>query len=255
MGSADSHHFASHHHPKNIADRLKTKRNYSEGSRKEKKQYLPRNTTMFGKSVGNYTVKLATAILYGLLLCGNLVQAQYQPIAELNVEAYLGRWYQMYTNFGFILLELGGRCTTADYELVDGNLVSILNQSRPKFLPGFLARTTGFAVQGDQEEGVFTVTQNYLFPASPEGVEFKPPGNYWIIAIGPIVNNQYEWVSISNEDKTSCFILARDPETFPGSEYEQEALRVFEENGFDSFFVNKPIPTSHKWCGNYGVFL
>jgi lipocalin len=175
---------------------------------------------------------------------------EYEPIATLNVPAYMGRWYQMYTSKAFILLELGGRCTTADYTLRDDGKVALINQSRPLLVPKIFARTTGFAVQSPQVEGAFTVTQQYLKEGDADDVEFVAPGNYWIIGIGPIVNGGYQWAVVSNEDKTNCFVLARDPESFKGSESEDEALGVLEGFGFDSP-TNKPIPTSHVACLGY----
>jgi lipocalin len=41
----------------------------------------------------------------------------YAPVADLNTEAYLGRWFQMAASAQFLLLELGGNCVTADYKL------------------------------------------------------------------------------------------------------------------------------------------
>jgi hypothetical protein len=54
-------------------------------------------------------------------------------------------------------------------------------------------------------------------------------------------------VSISDPGKATSFVLARDPEGFKGSNYEKDALAVFEEFGFNSI-ANKPLPTSHVAC-------
>jgi lipocalin len=179
-----------------------------------------------------------------------LVSSQeFEPIDDLDVDAYMGRWYQMYTTKGFILLELGGRCTTADYELRDDGKVELINQSRPWLVPQQLARTYGFAVQSSTVAGAFSVTQQYLKEGDPDDAEFDSPGNYWIIGIGPIVDGEYQWAAVSDPDKTTAFVLARDPEDFKGSDYEEDALDVFEQFGFDS--INKPLPTSHFACFDY----
>jgi len=111
-------------------------------------------------------------------------------------------------------------------------------------------------VQGDEKEGAFTVAQGYLFPLNPDDVVYKPPGNYWIIGIGPIVDNQYQWAVVSTPEKANCFVLARDVSTFKENGYESDALKVFDEfGGFDNFFSNKPFPTSHFLCFGYFSFF
>jgi apolipoprotein D and lipocalin family protein len=197
---------------------------------------------------------LARLVILFLLSFGDVVSSQtYEPIATLNVPAYMGRWYQMYTSKLFILIELGGRCTTADYTLRSDGKVALINQSRPWLIPPIFARTTGFAVQIPSPglEGTFTVTQQYLKEGDADDVEFEAPGNYWIIGIGPIVNNEYQWAVVSDPNKATVFILARDPQGFKGSAYEDEALAVLEDfGGFDKP-TNKPIPTSHVACLGY----
>lgn len=164
---------------------------------------------------------------------------------------YLGRWYQTHANAGFILLELGGRCATADYELVSEKKVALVNQARPRFIPRIFARTTGFAIQGDEAEGSFTVAQRYLAKVDEESVEYESPGNYWIIGIGPIVDGQYQWAAVSNPDKTLSFIIARNVDEFLGSEAEEEATKLFEDFGFSGLFGRKPRRTSHRFCFGY----
>jgi apolipoprotein D and lipocalin family protein len=191
-------------------------------------------------------------VLLLLLSFGNAVSSQtYQPITSLNLDAYLGRWYQTYTNLGFILLELGAKCTTADYtKTADGN-VALVNQSRPPLIPQIFARTTGFAVQNPSGvQGAFTVAQQYLKEIDEDDVKYEAPGNYWIIGIGPIVNNQYQWAVVSNPGKTLCFVIARDGENFKGTQYEEDALAVLETFGFNTI-KNKPLPTSHVGCKGY----
>lgn len=184
-----------------------------------------------------------------------LASAQdYKPIDSLNVEAYMGRWYQMYTTIGFKLLELGGICVTADYTLRSDGKIALVNQARPWLIPQTLARTKGFVAQSPTVEGAFTVDQRYLFTPNPDDTNFDEPGNYWIIGIGPIVNNEYQWVAISTPDKGPNFILARDPSGFKGSDYERDALAVFSSfGGFDGFF-NKLRRTAHFFCFGYPNF-
>jgi len=180
--------------------------------------------------------------------------AEYAPIENLNTTAYLGRWYQTHSSFQFVLLTFGGQCVTADYELVDDKKISLVNQGRPLLVPRFLVRTTGFAVQSPegQPEGAFTVAQRYLLGVDSDSVVFEDPGNYWIFAIGPLdENDQYQWAAVSNPQKTLSFIITRNIQEFQ-EKYQDEVLALFDELGFNRFFVNKPIKTRHLLCFGAG---
>ena len=198
-----------------------------------------------------FTSKKSFSLLVFVALLSAVLGQEYKPIDTLQVDAYLGRWYQMYANLYFVLLEFGGRCSTADYELAEPKKIALINQSRPHLIPRFLARTTGFAVQGNEAEGAFTVNQRYLFSTDPDEVTYNSPGNYWIVGIGPIVDDQYQWAVVSNPRKTLSFVIARDPVNFPGSQYEEDALQLMADFGFTDLFLNAPIATHHFWCGNY----
>lgn len=184
-----------------------------------------------------------------------LVTAQvYAPVATLDTEAYMGRWYQMAASAQFVLLELGGICATADYTLrpEDGK-IALVNQARPWLIPRFFARTTGFVAQSPipTEQGAFTVNQVYLFSIDPDDVEYEAPGSYWILALGPIVNGKYEWAVVSNPEKTLSFILARNVQDY-NKLYKKAANQVFTDlGGFDNVFKNKPIETKHFLCFGY----
>jgi lipocalin len=190
------------------------------------------------------------AILLFHAFVGTISAQEYKPIDALDVDAYMGRWYQTHANLQFILIELGGRCATADYKLEADGKISLVNQARPWFVPQLFARTTGFVVQGDESPGAFTVVQRYLRKTNPDEVEYKTPGNYWIIGIGPIVNGQYQWAAVSDPEKSLSFIIARDVKDFR-DKYEDDALKVFDDFGFDKVLDKKPLRTSHHLCFGY----
>ena len=176
------------------------------------------------------------------LLLGAARSEELKPITTLNVDAYMGRWYQTHTTLGFVLLELGGRCTTADYKLESDNKISLINQSRPRFTPAALARTKGYAVQSDKVAGAFTVSQQYL-RAPNRNVVFQPPGNYWIIGLGPMVDGQYQWAAVAVPDRSAAWIIARNVDDF-NAKYVKDALAVYEKaGGFGDL-----IRTSHSKC-------
>jgi lipocalin len=179
----------------------------------------------------------------------------YAPVSTLDTEAYMGRWFQVAASAQFILLELGGNCATADYKLrpEDGK-VALVNQARPWLIPKWFARTTGFVAQSPDpsKQGSFTVAQRYLFSVDPNTVEYKDPGNYWIIGLGPLTSGQYQWAAVSNADRSLSFILSRSVEDY-NKLYKQDILQVFDNfGGFDNLLTNKPIDTKHLFCFGYG---
>merc|ERR1719443_2680795 len=74
----------------------------------------------------------------------------YGPLDDVDVNAYLGRWYQTYASFTVkYTFELGGNCVTADYVLADADgddtVVAVRNTVRP-FGPALPIAVNGFAV-------------------------------------------------------------------------------------------------------------
>jgi lipocalin len=201
--------------------------------------------------------------LLTLLSLATLAFAVPQPVTELDEAAYLGVWYQTYASFTVkFTFQLGGNCVTAEYgatevpaeEGVRGATISVLNTVRlfPKlrvFFPDIFTgvKISGFAVQSPTTEGALEVS---LGPRAndPAAATFNPPGNYWIIALGPIVDAKYDWAVVSDSEQETLYVLTRDPQRFK-SEYEADVLAMVEEMGFTNFF-NKPRSTNQKGC-NY----
>merc|ERR1711862_694413 len=108
----------------------------------------------------------------------------------------------------------------------------------------------GFATQSpdNMTQGALSVS---LGPNAE--AEFEDPGNYWIFDLGPIVDDQYQYSLVSNDNQQQLYVLARDPETFDDL-YAEEVLNVCEEMGFTGF-LNKPrrsnqISVDTEYTGN-----
>jgi len=167
------------------------------------------------------------------------------PLETVDVDAYLGRWYQTYASFVVkYTFELGGKCVTADYTATDvSGTIAVVNTVRPLGGDFLSIPIEGFAVQSPDSttQGALTVA---LGPSAGEAdeAEFTDPGNYWIFALGPIVDDQYQWALVSNDgDQRQLYVLARDPEEFEDL-YEEEVLQICEEQGFTGF-LNRPRRT------------
>jgi len=181
------------------------------------------------------------------------------PVTELNAEAYLGRWYQVYASFNVkYTFELGGNCVTADYgstSLNQPQVVSVLNTVRLlpsyRWLPSSFRNVeiNGFAAQTSDGTvpGAFTVSLG-PFVGSASSASFDPPGNYWIVKLGPIVEHKYSYAVISNADADQLYVLTRDPEKFKTND-ENGVLQWLKEEGFTGFW-NRPRATNQDGC-NY----
>jgi hypothetical protein len=65
--------------------------------------------------------------------------------------------------------------------------------------------------------------------------------NYWVVAVRPVLNEQYQWAVVSSPDQEMLFILARDPEVFRAL-YEATVLAGVAELGFTTPY-NSPLET------------
>jgi lipocalin len=194
----------------------------------------------------------SAVIFLGLFVA--TVSAQ-EPRDDVNVTAYLGRWYQVYASvFIKYSFELGGNCVTADYGATDEDgVVSVLNTVRPlararRFLPNRLdgIKVRGFAAQDPASATSGALSVNLGHRATADGTTFSDPGNYWIIDLGPIVDDLYDWAVVSDSDQRALYVLTRDVARFR-EEYEETVLADLEAMGFTDF-GNKPRPTNQDNC-------
>nr|XP_054763483.1 uncharacterized protein LOC129270101 [Lytechinus pictus] len=125
-------------------------------------------------------------------------------VYDIDMNKYVGTWYNMYTNYwsdSFLGTE-GAECTTAQYSKLSETSFAVVNTYT---VEGELVTTTGNArVPLPSEPGKILVNLDN------QATESK----YWILKLGPIVNNQYEYSVITDDKGQSLSVLARDPETF-----------------------------------------
>lgn len=175
------------------------------------------------------------------------------PLETINVTAYLGRWFQTHASLTVKwTFELGANCVTADYGPTDvEGVVTVKNIVRPLFSDFLSIQINGFAVQNPDNStarGALSVVLGPFFNDASE-VEFYDSGSYWIIAVGPVIDDRYEWAVVSDRDQSSLYILARDPAQFKEL-YEEEVLAMCEDMGFTTFF-NRPLCTNQLFLCSY----
>lgn len=157
------------------------------------------------------------------------------PVPTVNVPAYLGTWYQMYSDLSTFLFS-SQYCVQATYGIFPNNTVSVHNRDRIGSVTGDERQIYGWASQDAKAQGILTV---YL-----QGVPVGAP--YWIVAIGPEEGNKYQWAVVSDELQISLFVLARNVTRFY-REFNETVYSLLINEGFNTP-VNSPVPTYQVGC-------
>lgn len=141
-------------------------------------------------------------------------------VNELDVNSYLGHWIQVYgapTNYVF---QGYGTCLTADYGLLDNGQISVLNAQLDKNKE--LETIGGYGYyKNASEPGKLTV---HL-----DGVPVDAP--YWVVKLGEIVEDQYQYSVITSPSGISLWVIVRDVEQF-NELYSNEVKAYLDENNF-----------------------
>jgi len=141
-------------------------------------------------------------------------------VSELNVNQYTGRWYQVYGAPTNVLFQGYGKCITADYSVLPSGNVSVVNSQLNK--QGELNQISGYAYyQNSSEPGQLTV---HL-----DGVPVDSP--YWVVKLGEVVDDQYQYSIITTPSGLSNWILARNLTEF-AEKYDSEVTKYLNENKY-----------------------
>lgn len=136
---------------------------------------------------------LGQLVFYLLLSFGY----SYSPVEKLDINAYLGRWYQVIGSEINLVFMANGSCITADYGLGNNN-ITVLNSELYK---DKLQQIRGYAKSINQNiQGELAV---YL-----QGVPVA--GQYYIYGLGQIMDNQYSYSIVSDQYFLTLFVLVRN---------------------------------------------
>lgn len=161
----------------------------------------------------------------------------YKAVDELDLSKYVGHWYQVYGDNFNRIFQGNGKCSTADYELLDDGRVSVLN----KQLSNKNAQETisGYAYYiNDDCCGYLTVQ-----------LEGTPEAPYWVLEVGPIVNDYYDYAIVSDNFALSLFVLARNVEDFY-KYYNDDVKKSLYDLGFNQIW-SYPVPMNQTDCSYY----
>ncbi len=158
---------------------------------------------------------------------------EYKAVDELDLTKYDGFWYEVYGDNFNKLFQGNGRCSTAQYKLLDDE-VSVLNSQIDE--NNEQDQITGYAYYKDGDCcGYLTV----LLDGTPEAP-------YWVLELGPIVDEKYDYSIVSDNKALSLYVLARDVDRFYESYYAM-VLDSLNEFGFNKKY-NEPQTMNQTDC-------
>lgn len=180
-------------------------------------------------------------MLFNLLLVLSLVFVNSQDLAptisSINVDNYLGHWLQVYEAPTNVIFQGYGTCITADYGLLDNGDISVLNSQLDENKE--LEQIFGYGYYKNfSEPGKLTV---HL-----DGVPVESP--YWIVKLGEVKDNQYQYTIITNPSGISLWVLTRNVDEFKKL-YDKEVVDFLEQYNF------KYRPVSQDACSNNNLQL
>lgn len=141
-------------------------------------------------------------------------------VSELNVNYYLGHWFQVYQAPTNVIFQGYGTCITADYGLLEDGTIDVLNTQLDE--NNEVDQIAGYAYYKNiSEPGKLTV---HL-----EGVPTDSP--YWVVKLGEVVNDEYPYSIITTPSGISLWVLVRDVDTF-FDVYNTEVIDFLNEYSF-----------------------
>lgn len=175
---------------------------------------------------------ICLTILFGLYCL--TVSAEYKAVDELYLPSYMGKWYQVYQDNFNKLFQGIGKCSTATYKIVDDNKVSVFNKQIDE--QNEIDQITGYAYYKDDDYGGYLTVKLKDLPEAP----------YWVLELGPIADNLYDYSIVSDDKALSLFVLTRDVDKFYKN-YNDDVLKSLENFGFTKKY-NMPIVMNQTDC-------
>ncbi|CAH1789440.1 unnamed protein product [Owenia fusiformis] len=152
-----------------------------------------------------------------------------KTVDKVDIEKYLGRWYQAYSNKNMEARFLKDAfCVHADYTLVNATTITVRNSNRRRSPTGPLGQIEGFGYKSESEGKLWIKLNNGRLNPSP----------FWILKLGPVINGQYQYAVSSDPLRFALFVLTRNPSEFY-EKYNDEVLEFLKEQAFTNE-GNKP---------------
>jgi len=142
------------------------------------------------------------------------------PVSYLNINNYLGHWITIYQAPTNLIFQGYGSCITADYGLLENGNINVINTQINEHKE--IEQINGYGYYKNiSEPGKLTV---HL-----EGVPVDSP--YWIIKLGEVINNQYQYSIINTPSGISLWVLVRVIDTYLNL-YDEEVTDFLNQYNF-----------------------
>lgn len=177
-------------------------------------------------------------IILAIAATARAIQVNPDTVPELDIEKYLGLWYQMASDeFVIKAFETDAYCCTALYgDNKDGTL-SVHNYAAIGGPAGTTYDIDGYAYQSDPDN--YPGRLKVKFDAGQDAAPFPAP--YWVLELGPVNSNGlYDYAIVSDNLSSFLFVLARDVQTY-NAKYKDSVMKSLDEMGFKG--VTAPIET------------
>jgi lipocalin len=159
---------------------------------------------------------------------------EYKAVEELDLTKYAGKWYQVYKDNFNRLFQGESKCSTAEYEIMSDNKVSVVNKQINK--NNEYDTISGYAYYKDNDCcGYLTVV-----------LKGTPEAPYWVLELGPEVDGYYDYSIISDDKALSLFVLTRDVDRFYKL-YDTQVLDSLNDFGFNKK-INAPKVMNQTDC-------
>ena len=159
---------------------------------------------------------------------------EYKAVDNLDLEKYVGKWYQVYQDKFNKLFQGNGRCSTAEYSILTSNNVSVFNEQIN--MKDQYDSISGNAYYKDGDCcGYLTVL-----------LEGTPEAPYWVLELGPIVDDLYDYSIVSDNKALSLYVLTRNVERFYKL-YDEQVLISLDDFGFTKT-INSPLIMNQTDC-------
>jgi hypothetical protein len=148
--------------------------------------------------------------------CGN-----FTTVTELDLTKYMGNWHQVYAAPFDYVFQGYGKCITADYQIIGSNNVSVLNAQYNR--DNEYEEIKGYAFYKDvSEPGQLSVVLDGVGNVAP----------YWVLKLGNVVNDNYQYSIISVPHGPSLWVLSRNVFEFFRL-YDDEVKQFLDEYNFN----------------------
>jgi Bacterial lipocalin len=148
--------------------------------------------------------------------CSNKVHAPLPVVDSVNINRYLGRWYEIARLPN--RFERGLTCVTATYTLKTNGKIEVLNAGRKLEDTQVESKAKGVAwIPNPKVPGKLKV--RFFWPFS---------GKYWILAL----DKDYRWAMVGDDSRKYLWILSRTP-TLDQSTIDM-LLKQVQQQGFDA---------------------